>query len=655
MPGARPPDPMRSFEEIRFRLRQEAANLFLLFRPPEVDAPCKSPLALLPEPALVAARLKDTAYALEIEKLACGVLENRIPLLGQELSFTGPVPWRRDWKHDREFPGAPYFRSVPYLAFDRVGDHKFIWELNRHQYFVLLAQAGLITGRIEFFETFVKHWENWVRENPFQRGINWTSALEVAFRALSWSWVYHLAGNRMDEAFQRRFLQELYKHGCYIEYNLSVYFSPNTHLLGEGVALHALGALFPGFPRSADWCKTGSRIVREQLQRQVNQDGSHFEQSTYYHLYALDFFLLHYVLAGRPDEFNAPLIRMAEYLDAIQGPERRIPFIGDDDGGRLFHPYGAHDEFCRATLATCAVLFDRPQWVNATSDLHSQAAWWIGGNILDSPTVERPPHASRLFPGAGMVVFEGMASGGDTLFALAHAGGFGALRAGHSHSDALSIFVRRRGQDVLIDPGTCSYCDPRWRGWFRGSSAHNTLRIDHLDQAFPLGPFAWAGKPEVVIHDWTSTSDWNYLDATCSYNGQPFAHRRRILFLKDRGWILILDCAEGSGEHLVEQFWNTRCPISMLSSHAYQLGDLSRLLLDRTMDVATQETWRSPAYGAKEAAQQIVAHKTTVLPFTFAAAIVGVSDITQAVHVESGADVVIGDSVWTFPPRRKGP
>jgi hypothetical protein len=630
------------------------ANLYLWLRPPGPDLSSATMRPLLPEGFAVAERLRNSAFALEIERLACGVLENRIPLLGEELGFAGPVPWRRDWKHAREFPGAPYFRSVPYLDFARVGDHKFIWELNRHQYFVLLAQAGLLTGRSEFFEAFVKQWENWVRENPFQHGINWTSALEVAFRALSWIWVYHLAGDRMDEAFRRRFLTELYRHGCHIEYNLSAYFSPNTHLLGEGVALHALGTLFPGFSRSADWCKIGSRVVREELQRQVNQDGSHFEQSTYYHLYALDFFLLHYLLAGRPSEFNAPLIRMAEYLDAIQGPERRISFIGDDDGGRLFHPYGAHDEFCRATLATCAVLFDRPQWLNATGDLHPQAAWWIGASVLDSPATERPPHASRLFPAAGMAVFESTAPEGDALFALADAGGFGALRAGHSHSDALSILVRRGGQDVLIDPGTYSYCDPQWRSWFRGSSAHNTVRIDHMDQAIPLGPFAWAGKPGVVVHHWTSTCDWDYLDATCSYHGRPFAHRRRILFLKDRGWLLTLDCAEGSGEHLVEQFWNTNSPISTLSSHAYQLGDLSRLLLDRTMEVTTQQTWRSPAYGLKEESQQIVAHKMTILPITFAAAIVGVSDITQEVHVEAGTDVVIGDSVWTFPPRRKG-
>ena len=31
------------------------------------------------------------------------------------------------------------------------------------------------------------------------------------------------------------------KHGEFLESNLSTYFSPNTHLLGEGVALHAIG------------------------------------------------------------------------------------------------------------------------------------------------------------------------------------------------------------------------------------------------------------------------------------------------------------------------------------------------------------------------------------------------------------------------------
>jgi uncharacterized heparinase superfamily protein len=118
------------------------------------------------------------------------------------------------------------------------------------------------------------------------RGINWASALEVAFRAISWLWIYHIAGADLESGFRARFLSALCRHGAYLEANLSVYFSPNTHLLGEAVALHALGLLFPSFPRAGDWARQGSQIVAEQMEAQVREDGSHFEQSSYYHLYA---------------------------------------------------------------------------------------------------------------------------------------------------------------------------------------------------------------------------------------------------------------------------------------------------------------------------------------------------------------------------------
>src|SRR5262249_44837227 len=132
----------------------------------------------------------------------------------------------------------------------------------------------------------------------FARGINWASALEVAFRALSWSWSYHFAGANFREAFRRQFLSALYQHGCYLEHNFSVYFSPNTHLLGEALVLHALGTFFPQWPRASQWRQQGGRTMGQEMERQVRDDGSHIEQSTYYHVYALDMFLTHAWLAS---------------------------------------------------------------------------------------------------------------------------------------------------------------------------------------------------------------------------------------------------------------------------------------------------------------------------------------------------------------------
>src|SRR5262249_10879971 len=111
--------------------------------PAEVTVAVDVPLLVLPDPEGVAAQLRGTSFAGEIERLGGDILEHRFPLLGIVIE-TGPkIDWRRDYVNGISSDAA-YFRRIPYLNFDRVGDHKVIWELNRHQHLVLLAQAFLL-------------------------------------------------------------------------------------------------------------------------------------------------------------------------------------------------------------------------------------------------------------------------------------------------------------------------------------------------------------------------------------------------------------------------------------------------------------------------------------------------------------------------------
>ena len=338
---------MRSLREIAFRGRQEASNLALLARPPRLPKTFLAP-DVTPLPA-IAAPTKD-----EIASLAQEIRSRQIRLFDLKLDFVSPTPWRRDPVSGRETP-PKYFRRIRYLNAEEAGDHKIIWELNRHQHLVVLAQAGDEASLKVLFSEL----ESWFVQNPFQRGINWASALEVAFRALSWIQIYQTAGRLMTPELRQQFLQSLYRHGHHLEANLSVYFSPNTHLLGEAIALHALGALFPTFPEAARWAETGRHWVSHEYMRQVRGDGSHFEQSSYYHVYALDMFLFHASLAGASAEERATLSRMADFLEALLGPNGELPFLGDDDGGRLFHPYGPRALVC-ARYASCSEFVPGP-------------------------------------------------------------------------------------------------------------------------------------------------------------------------------------------------------------------------------------------------------------------------------------------------------
>ncbi len=594
---------MRSRREIAFRLRQESGNLWLLLRQPEFTG-AAAQRKLLPCPAAFLPGLRATPYAVEMERLAERILHHDFPILGMSVQ-TGPrIRWRRDYVHNIE-TGLDYFRRIPYLDAARAGDHKIVWELNRHQHLVALAQAHLLTGREDFLEELWAQLASWIAENPFQRGINWSSVLEVAFRALSWIWIDHLAGARMPAPLRRQFLTALYRHGLHLALNLSIYFSPNTHLLGEAVALHALGALYPAFPDAPAWAENGARLVREQMHAQVRGDGSHFEQSSWYHVYAVDFFLFHALLADVPEEYRASLRKMADYLAVLTGPVGPMPSFGDDDGGRLFHPYARRENLGRPTLAACSAYFGGP-WPHSEEDAREQAAWWCG-SITAQPAP--PPAASILFPESGLAV---MTAGPLRIYA--DAGPFGPGRAGHSHSDTLSVVARFGKTDLLIDPGTCTYvADPAWRNRFRGSAAHNTVRIDGRDQAVPAGPFWWQDKPSVQIREWKPAPDRDYLDAICRYAG--FTHRRRFFFLKPDLLVLVDDIEGPPGEHKLEWFWH--------------LGNLeaapARIILEDGLEVRTETGgdygWTAPLFGAKTEAPLLHVMRDTALPFQSAAAL----------------------------------
>lgn len=620
---------MRSPREIAFRLRQEAANLLLYAFPPRLNIEAPLCVSKLPDPAAIRAAAAGSPLAQQIEALAEGFLAHRFPVLGINIE-TGPeIDWSRDYVHGVSNP-APYFRRVKYLEFADVGDHKIIWELNRHQHLVVLAQAWLLTRREDFLNEILWQLEHWLQANPFQCGMNWTSALEVAFRALSWIHVYHFAGKAFSPEFRQRFLTAIYHHGLHLDANLSIYFSPNTHLLGEAVALHAIAVAFPDLPPSTQWRRKAAGIVSEEMDRQVRDDGSHFEQSSYYHVYAVDLFALHAVLEETGQRYRAKLARMAEYLIALLGPERQMVFLGDDDGGRLFHPYGRRDQFGRATVALCSALLGRPEWLTHPEDLYEIALWWLGTNVLTLPaSPERAHPASVFFPDAGVAILHR----GKTQ-AIVDAGPFGVWGSGHSHSDTLSVTVRHDSHDVLIDPGTYTYISsPVWRNRFRGTAAHNTVRVQGRDQANPVNAFRWADQPETEVIEWSETGR---IDAICRYSG--IRHRRVVEFL-DRHTLCILDVVEAEDRELAaEQFWHPAQILARISPHCFDLATGVFLCLagpePAEMSAGGDYGWRSSAPGSKESSPLIVLTRRGSGSVVFGAAL-RFDAAPVAVHVET--------------------
>ena len=182
---------------------------------------------------------------------------------------------------------------MPYLR-PECGDHKVIWELNRHQHWLVLGRAYWLTGDRRYRTAVARELASWMDANPPLVGINWASMLELAFRSISWVWAAHFfAGDPDDDtpwlvdlvvALDRQLVQ--------IERNLSYYFSPNTHLLGEALALYVCGRTLPWLAAAARYERIGRTVLLNEISRQIAGDGGHRERSAHYHRYTLDFYLL---------------------------------------------------------------------------------------------------------------------------------------------------------------------------------------------------------------------------------------------------------------------------------------------------------------------------------------------------------------------------
>lgn len=560
------------------------------------------------------------------------ICRHRFNLLGYEnLDYGAEIDWQLDVVHGKRGPRKPWFK-VKYLQFEEVGDSKITWELNRHQHFVTLAKAYLLTGDDKFAREIFEQWAHWHSQNPYPIGMNWASSLEVGYRSLSWIWTFFLLEEcpLFAAELRRQWQCAISLSGRHIESYLSTYFSPNTHLLGEALALFFLGTLFPGLRGARRWQRRGWQILEREATKQIRKDGFYFEQSTYYHVYASDIFLHARILAalnGVPisSEFDHILQGMLNAL-LLLGRAGVPPGVGDDDGGRLFDPRRNRAEHMLDPLATGAVLYRRGDFKFLAGAPREETLWLLGMKGLaefDSLPSREPSAGSTALLDSGIYLMADEKAGQQLLI---DAGPLGSGNGGHGHADALSIFLVRNGRNLLIDPGTFEYVgDSGERARLRGTGAHNTMQVDGRDQADSTGPFSWKNAPRVKVEQWITGRQFDLFQG--SHDGysrlpSPVIHHRWVFYRKGEFW-LVRDLAEGRGPHQLDIVWHVGPTLSPASSRQYVFTDEQDSLAFLTAEghgwsqSVRREYW-SPAYGHRERASALNFGAVVELPADFA-------------------------------------
>jgi hypothetical protein len=267
---------------------------------------------------------------------------------------------------------------------------------------------------------------------------------------------------------------------------------------------------------------------------------------------------------------------MLEYLASIIDVGGNLPMIGDSDDAvvaRLDPREDASRE--RSLLALGAVLFRRGDFKAKAGSLDDRARWLLGpsaAEVFERVSTEgaRLP-VRREFNEGGYYILGDKFETPDEVRLLVDAGplGYQAIAA-HGHADALAFTLSLGGREFLVDPGTFAYhTEPQWRAYFRGTSAHNTVRIDGDDQSEAGGKFMWLRKANAGCTAFRAGADEDAFEGW--HDGylrldDPVMHRRSIHIEKRARRIVIEDVLQMEGEHWVELFfhWSERCAVAAM-------------------------------------------------------------------------------------------
>lgn len=473
------------------------------------------------------------------------------------------------------------------------GDIKFVWEKSRFSWLLTVCRYDYHFEE-NHAEFAIGQILDWIEKNPLNCGPNYKCSQEISIRINNWLFALNFYKNStaLTEERWKRILTSIYWQvdHVYKNINFSRIAVRNNHAITETLTLYLMGLMFPTFSGAEKWKKKGKKWFEQEIDYQIEDDGTFIQDSMNYHRVVIQLFTYSIALADKHGERFSEFVydkayKSVNFLYQCQEPSNGwLPNYGANDGALFFPLSDADYRDYRPQLDALHVLLTG----QSLYDICLEDAQWIGAAVF--PAKKQFPKIERQY---GLVKFE--KSG---YYLIREADTLSFIRCGlfktNGSTDQLHLDVWHKGVNVLLDGGSYKYnTDEKTVRYFAGTESHNTIMLGDYDQMQKGFRFVWFYPPTLMWVDLHEEEDAYVFEGKINAFKQVregIVVHRVVKKKKNAPEWEVLDAIEGAPTDILKrQLWHTNKDICYVSDGERKDGI----------------GWVSDYYGVKEQDMQV--------------------------------------------------
>ena len=378
------------------------------------------------------------------------------------------------------------------------GDIKFVWEKSRFSWLLTVCRYDYHFDEDDA-EFAISQILDWIDKNPLNCGPNYKCSQEISIRILNWLFAlnFYRKSDALTEDRWNTIITSIYWQTDHVKKNIN--FSRiavrNNHAITETLTLYLMGMMFPMMKGASKWKKNGKRWFEEEIDYQIEDDGTFIQDSMNYHRVVIQLLTYAIALADKHGEkFSDSVYEKAyksiNFLYQCQEPSNGwLPNYGSNDGS-LFFPLSDTDyrDYRPQLDALHRLLTGMSLYDEFLEDTQ-----WVGNTI---PFFRKP--FVKIEKQYGIIEFRN-----SGYYLMRERNTLTFVRCGlfkkNGSNDQLHLDIWYNGKNVLLDGGSYKYnTEENFVRYFAGTESHNTIMIGDNDQMLKGPRFMWFYPPTVT-------------------------------------------------------------------------------------------------------------------------------------------------------------